>query len=352
MATTTKIRTTPNAMPGLIGFGILVIIGIAAWVIQLTQGLSVLGIGQTIAWGLYIVTFLFLAGLAGGLVILTSLADLQIIPNLRQYRRSFLIGALAAYVASGFMILMDIGRPFRVLNMILSANLSSPFVWDFALLAVSVIVTATYLYAAPKGKLLPVLAGVVAAAVISVEGWILSMSAGTPLWHGGVTPATFLIEGFISASAILLITQSEGAAVQWLRRALLVIVPALILLNLFEIASISYAGVPDAQAAIGLMLANPLYWFVLLLGFVLPVVLLAGWGKQRQAVVSAGALLLLAVFASKYMLLVSGQAFDFMQLPHTYTPTLVEISGVVGIFGLAGFLYLLGLRLVHPKAAS
>ena len=352
MATTTETRTTPNTMPSLIGLGILVIIGIVAWVIQLTQGMSVIGIGQAVVWGLYIATFFFLAGLAGGLVILTALADLQVIPGLQQYRRRLLIGAIAAYVASGIMILMDIGRPLRVLNMIFSANITSPFVWDFAFLVVSVIVTAIYLFSAPKGKLLPILAGIVAGVVIAVEGWILSMSAGVPLWHGGITPATFLLEGLICASAIMLIVLEEGVAAQWIRNAVLVALPVLVLLNLFENASVSYAGEPEAQAAISLMLSNPLYWVVMLVGFVLPFVLLAWWGMSKQAVLSASVLMLLAVFVSKNLLLVSGQALPFMQSPQAYTPTFVEIGGVLGIFGLAGVIYLLGMRFVKPKVAS
>jgi molybdopterin-containing oxidoreductase family membrane subunit len=353
MATTTKIKTTPNTRPSLIVLGILVIIGIVAWVIQLTKGMSVIGVGQVIVWGIYIATFFFLVGIAGGVVILTALADLQVIPGLHLYRRRLLIGALAAYVAGGFMILMDIGRPLRVLNMIFFANITSPFVWDFAFLVVSVIVTAIYLFSAPKGKLLPVLAAIVAGVVIMVEGWILSMSARASLWHGGITPATFLIEGLISASAIMLIVQVEYVTTQWLRRVVLTLLPVLVLLNLLEIASVSYAGEPEAQAAIGLMLSNPLYWVVLLLGIVLPFVLLAWWGMKRQALLSAGVLMLVAIFVSKILLLVSGQALPaFMPSPEIYVPTLVEIGGVVGIFGLAGLIYLLGLQLVRPKTVS
>lgn len=352
MATTTKVRTTPISLPTIIGLIILVVIGIAAWGVQLSQGMSVIGVGQAVVWGVYITTFFFLAGLAGGLVILAALADLEVIPGLIPQRRGLLIGALAAFVAAGFMILMDIGRPLRVLNMIFSANLTSPFVWDFLSLIVSVIVAAIYLFAAPKGKWFPALAGFVAGIVIVIEGWILSMSAGSPLWHGGVLPASFLVEGLITASALILIAQKSGATVQWLRRALLMLLPILVLLNLFEIAAVSYAGEPEAQAALKLMLNNPLYWVTLLGGIVLPFALFGWGGNTRETNVAAGVLVLLAVYLAKYLLLVSGQAMPFMQAQATYTPTWVEIAGVVGILGLAGLLYVLGTRLVQPKEAA
>lgn len=352
MATTTKIRTTPISSPALIGCAILVIIGIVAWGVQLFQGMSVIGVGQVIVWGVYITTFFFMAGLGGGLVILAALGDLEIIPGFKPQWRSLLIAAIAAYVAAGFMILMDIGRPLRVLNMIFSANLTSPFVWDFGSLVVSVIVAAIYLFVAPKGKWFPTLAAFVAGLVIVIEGWILSMSAGSPLWHGGNLPATFLVEGFITALALLLIAQKDNNAVAWLRRALLVMLPILVLLNLFEIAAVSYAGEPEAQAAIQLMLTNPLYWIILLGGFVLPFALLAWGSKSSGTALVASVLALVGVYLAKYLMLISGQAIPFMQTSARYAPTLVEIGGVVGIFGLAGLIYLLGLRFVHRKEAS
>lgn len=352
MATTTKVRTTPISLPTIIGLIIMVIIGIAAWGVQLSRGFSTIGIGQVVVWGVYITTFFFLAGLAGGLVILTALADLEVLPELQRHKQRLLTTALASYVAAGIMILMDIGKPFRVLNMIFSANPKSPFVWDFFTLVASVIVVAIYLYAAPKGKWFPVLAALVAGLVVVIEGWIMSMSAGSHLWHGGILPATFLVEGLLSAAALILITQPGGSTEVWLRRFVLVLLPILVLLDLFDVAFVGYAGEPDAQAALQLMLANPLYWVVLLAGIVLPFALLAWGSKSRGTTITASVLVLLAVFLEKYHLLISGQSLPFMQEPATYAPTLVEIGGVVGILGIAGLLYVLVMQFVKPKAAS
>ena len=66
MTTVAKTQRTTNDTPWLIGLAVLVVIGIVAWVAQLTQGLQVLGTNQVIVWGAYIATFLFLAGAGGG----------------------------------------------------------------------------------------------------------------------------------------------------------------------------------------------------------------------------------------------------------------------------------------------
>lgn len=356
MATATKTRTpsvgTPSSsLPVILGLALLVVIGIAAWVIQLTQGMSVIGTGQAIVWGIYIATFFFLAGIAGGLVILAALADLQVLPGLQPNRRGLLLGAIASFIAAGFMILMDIGKPIRVLNMVLSPNLSSPFVWDFASLAIGVILAAVLLYAGSKVKWLSVLAAIIAGLVVVVEGWILSMSVGGPLWHGGMTPAVFLTEGLIAASAITLIAQDNVEVNAWLRRALLVLLPVLALFNLFEIATVLYAGHPEAQEATTLFLNDPLFWGQLVLGIVVPFVLLAWMGKSRGAVLTAAVLAILGVFVAKFVVLIAGQAFAFMVGKASYLPTLTEIGGVVGVIGLAGLLFALGQRFVTPKAS-
>ncbi len=354
MTPVAKTQRTTKDVPWLIGLVVLVVIGLAAWIVQLTQGTVVLGLNQAIVWGAYIAAFFSLASLASGLVILAALSDLNVIPSLQSYRRGMLVGALAAYVASGFMILMDIGQPLRVLNMIFSANLTSPFVWDFASLAVSVIVTALYLWVGPRGKWLPALAGVVAALVILVEGLILSMSAGSPLWHGGMMPVVFLVEGLLLAAAVLLIALTEHQAVDWLRRAVLVLLPTLVVLNVFELATVSYAGNPDAQAAIMLFWSGslaPLFWGQVVLGILIPFVLLAWAGKNRNATLIAAVLVILGVLVTKLGVLISGQALTFTQEQATYMPTLVEVGGVIGVVGLAGLLFLLGKRFSQPKQA-
>jgi molybdopterin-containing oxidoreductase family membrane subunit len=353
MTTVAKTQRTTNDVPWLIGLAVLVIVGLVAWVVQLTQGLQVLGTNQAIVWGAYIATFLFLAGTGGGLMILTALADLGVIPTLQSHRRPLLLGALAAFIASGFMILMDIGQPLRVLNIIVSANLSSPFVWDFASLALSVIVAAIYLFAKPGGKWLPAIAGSIAALLIVVEGWILSMSAGSALWHGGMLPMLFLVEGVITASAIGLTAHTDRTTVLWLRNALLILLPILVVLNFMDLAAISYAGNTDAQAATAIYLngnLSLLFWGHVLLGFALPFLLLVFTHENRTALTIAGVLMILGVLAAKLIVLTAGQAIPFFQAETTYLPTIVEFGGVIGVLGLAGLLFLIGKRLIPSKS--
>jgi molybdopterin-containing oxidoreductase family membrane subunit len=215
-------------------------------------------------------------------------------------------------------------------------------------------VTAIYLFARPMGKWLPALAGLVAALIVAVEGWILSMSAGSPLWHGGILPAVFVVEGALAAAAITLLLTTAPAAARWLRAAVAVLLLMLAGLNGFELASVAYAGSPDAQAAASLLLTGSLvwvFWGQVVLGVVLPFLLLVGLGGNRLATLVAAALAFAGVLLAKWLILTAGQALAFMQGEARYVPTWVELAGMVGILGLAGLLYVIGRRLFNPEPA-
>jgi molybdopterin-containing oxidoreductase family membrane subunit len=351
MATRAKPQQKANDLPWLIGLGVLAVIGIAAWVVQLTQGFATLGLGQAVAWGAYIGAFFLLAGTGSGLVVLAALADLNVIPSLKPQRRVLLIGAIASFVAAGFAILMDIGKPERVFNLLFSPNLSSMFVWDFWALALSIVLAVAYLVVGPKSKPLLVAAALIAAAVVVVEGFILAVTAGRPLWHSAILPVVFLVEAGITASAVVLLLGGDDKAAT-LRRALAVLLPVALLLSLLELVTVGYGGNPDARAAMNLLTGGalaPLYWGQILLGIVLPFVLLVWAANNRSAVMAAAVLAFIGVFAAKFVLLVAGQALPFMGAPATYMPTLIELAGLVGMLGLAAFLFVLGKRYLPAR---
>ena len=346
MTSEVKSQRTSNSVIWLVGMAVLVVIGAISWIVQLTKGTTVLGISQIIPWGLYIAVFFATIGLASGLLVLAVLSDLKVIPDLQASRRNLLIGALASYIAGGIMILMDIGKPERVLNIIFKAQFTSPFVWDFSSLALGVIITVILLLVAPKMKWLSVLAGVVAGMIVVFEGWILSISVGSPLWSGGMMPVVFIIDGLLMALAVTLIAKPASDA---LRRWILVLLPVLFLLNFFELGTMSYAGTSKEMGGTSIILSNPLFWLMVVFGIILPFVLLMWTGKNRSVVMVSAALVILGVFVAKSVTLVAGQSTAFLRGTATYTPTIVEFGGVIGVIGLVGLLYLLGTRFIPQK---
>jgi dimethyl sulfoxide reductase membrane subunit len=351
MTTTAKIQPTLKDTPWLIAFVILFVVGLIAWFMQISQGFDTLGVGQAIVWGVYIAAFFLMAGIASGLVILAALGDLDVLPGLKTLRRPLLIGAIASYIAAGIAILMDIGKPDRVLNMLFSPNFKSMFVWDFYMLALSVIFAAALLWFGAKSKWLPIVAALFAAAVVIVEGWILSVSAGTPLWQNPTLPLVFFLDGLISAIALVLLFSAQPK----LKGVLAALLAAVVVFSLIELVTVSYGGTPEAKEGIALLWSGalaPFYWGALILGFVVPFAALVWGGTNETTLVVASVLAILGVFCTKLAVLVAGQALPFMRAPATYMPTFVEIGGVVGIAALAGLLFVLGKRFVPIRAPA
>jgi len=46
--------------------GLLTLLGLAAWIYQLSTGLIVTGMRNIVSWGLYITSFMFFVGLSAG----------------------------------------------------------------------------------------------------------------------------------------------------------------------------------------------------------------------------------------------------------------------------------------------
>jgi len=351
MTTIASKQKTTSFSPWLIACAVLVVVGLAAWIVQLSQGFDVLGVSQAVSWGVYIAAFFLLAGAGSGLIILAAAADLGWLAALQGQRRMLLTAAIGCFVAAGVMILMDIGKPERVINMILSPNFGSMFVWDFYALALSVVLALVYLYLGPVGKWLPWAAAIVAAAVVIVEGWILSSSAATVMWHSALVPVIFLLEGLVTALALIVLANGKAAAAT--TRLLAGLLVAVLALTLIELFTLTNAGEPEQVAGVGLLLGGSLavyYWGQLLLGLVLPFVLLVWFAANRTAVMAAAILAIIGVFVAKMVLLVAGQALPFMGAQVSYMPSLVELAGVVGMLGLAGLVYLLVNRYLPSKA--
>ena len=351
MTTIASTQRKTNDLPWLVGLGVLFVIGIVAWIVQLTQGFSVLGLGQAVTWGTYIAAFFLLVGAGSGLVLLASLSDLGALPALKGQRSPLLLGAVASFVAAAFMILLDVGKPERVVYMLSYPNFKSMFVWDFYTLVLSGVLALVYFYLGPKIKILPWLAAVAAVAVVIVEGFILTVSAATPMWHGAVIPALFLIEGVITAVGIVLAAKN----VQMLGGVLAGLLAVVFALTLIEFVTVSYGGEPDIAANYNLLVAGslaPLFWGQLLLGVVVPFVLLVWFSKNRTAVVAAAVLAILGVFVTKLDLLVAGQAIPFSGAPVSYVPSIVEVGGVLGGLGLAGLVFVLAMRYLPSKAEA
>ena len=110
--------------------GLLSLIGFGALGYQLINGLGVTAMNNATSWGLYITMFMFFVGLSAGGLIVSSSATVFNIPAFKVVAKPATILSTVCIIVAGIFIMVDIGSPFRVLNLILHSQFKSPLMWD------------------------------------------------------------------------------------------------------------------------------------------------------------------------------------------------------------------------------
>jgi molybdopterin-containing oxidoreductase family membrane subunit len=101
---------------------------------QLTTGLGITGMGRDVSWGLYIAQFTYLVGVAASAVMVVLPYYLH---NYKAFGRVTILGeflAVAAVIMCVTFVLVDMGRPDRVLNVFKYPTPSSVMFWDIIVL--------------------------------------------------------------------------------------------------------------------------------------------------------------------------------------------------------------------------
>ncbi|MDR1604428.1 MAG: polysulfide reductase NrfD [Gracilibacteraceae bacterium] len=290
---------------------------------RLAQSLGLVEVDyQYFPWGVYIAAFLLLAGAASGLIFTALAAELGWLTLAPGGRSRLYGGAAGLYAAAGLAILLDLGRPERVFNMVLSPNFSSWMTWDFIFLALTFVLALLCLFR--PGRVAARLAAAGAAGVVAVEGLLF--------WEAPLTLALFLLEAVLAGLALsLLIAAGERERV---RRALLVLLVLAFILNLGGLGGGLYVPTDTALLLAGGAPA-PLYWGSLLLGLILPFCLLARKNPSAGPTAAAVILLLGGNFGLKLATLLAEEAVSVSGRINVYTLEWTEWGAALGTVGLA-----------------
>jgi len=117
---------------------IVCIVGLIAYIDQLRNGLSITAMSDYSIWGIYISNFVFFVAISLVGSLMSAILKLGNVRWRTPLTRISEMIAVAAIIFAGLVIVVDMGRPDRVLNVIVHGRLQSPITWD-------VIVISTYL---------------------------------------------------------------------------------------------------------------------------------------------------------------------------------------------------------------
>ncbi len=117
---------------------IFALVGLWGWGIQIRDGLGVTGMRDYVSWGMYIANFVFFVAVSLIGFLISSALHLLKIKWSKVISRVAEQVAIAAVALAGIIIVTDMGRPDRFLNVFLHGRFASPIIWD-------VTVVTTYL---------------------------------------------------------------------------------------------------------------------------------------------------------------------------------------------------------------
>ena len=139
-------RTGKTFYLTLLILGASILWGVYAYHYQYRHGLGVTGLARPIFWGVYITNFVFFIGISHAGTLISAILRLAKAEWRRSITRSAeVITVLVLFFGVG-NILMDLGRPDRMLNIIQYPQFGSPLLWDVSSITVYFTSSSIYLY--------------------------------------------------------------------------------------------------------------------------------------------------------------------------------------------------------------
>ena len=347
-----------------IGFLLAVcFLGLFEWLREQQIGLGMTALTRDVPWGLYIGQFVFFVGMGASALVVVLPYYLH---DWKAFARIAILGEILGMV-SVFMamlfIFVSMGRPMRLLNVLLYPHPSSLIFWDINVLCgyvlLNAIITVTLLSCErdevrpPRwARFLVMLSLPWAVSIHTVTAFILSGLVARPYWLSALMAPRFLASAFTSGSALLvllaLLLRRLGvfdAGEEAVRKLLTVVTYCLlahVFFELVELFTAFYSRIPEHVAHIDYLFAgldgNNLYapWMRLsaaLAVLAMAILLVPAWRRRPGLAPWACAAAFVSVLIEKGLGLMVG---GFVPTPFgqaaAYMPNLPEWTVVAGIW--------------------
>ena len=154
-ATLTSEKITADLLPqkfgrrGMIWTATLIaicLIGAYAYYRQLTKGLVVTNMRDYVSWGIYISNFVFFVAISLVGSLITAILRLAKASWSTPLTRIAEIIAVSAIVFASIIIIVDMGRPERFVNLFFYGRLQSPIIWDVVVIGTYFFISLLLLY--------------------------------------------------------------------------------------------------------------------------------------------------------------------------------------------------------------
>ncbi len=388
------------------GFLTVALIGcLYAYYLQLRDGLGVAGIRDYVSWGMYIANFVFFVASSLIGMLITAVLGLSGAKWITPIARIAEIIAIGFAAVAGLVIVSDMGRPERLINVFIYGRIQSPILWDVTVVTTYVLISLILLYlplipdmamlsrnqTLPKWlrkayellsinwngtpmqyetlfrsiKIMAILIIPVALAIHTVTSWLFA-STHRVGWDSTIFGPYFVTGAFVAGTGFLIIAmyffrnnyklQDYITLKHFDKIGKILILVSLVYLY-FNINEFLVPGYKmkshEAVHLRELMAGNHawLFWSVQIFGLVLPIVLLL-FKRMRTPF----PMLIISIFVvigswfKRYLIVVPTQEHPFLPIQNVpdnfihYQPTLIE-----GLITLASFILVLMIVTILSK---
>jgi len=353
---------------GLVTF-LMAIVGVAfiLYLWQLKVGLRITGMSRDVSWGFYIGQFTYLVGVAASAVMVVLPYYLH---NYKAFGRITILGEFLAVGAVNMcllFIIVDLGKPMRLLNVLLHPTPSSVLFWDMIVLngylLLNIVIGWTVLEAERKSvgppawvKPLIYLSIPWAVSIHTVTAYLYAGLPGRGFWLTAVMAPRFLSSAFCSGPALLILlclivrrfTKFDPGKEQI--QTLAKIVTYAIIINVFlilcEIFTVFYSQIPEHMDHFKYLFSGygklvPWMWASIALMLVSIALLINPAVRRNENILAVACV---TVFAGTWIdkgfgLVVGGFVPNPLHKITEYWPTVPEVLISLGVWA-AGFLIL------------
>jgi molybdopterin-containing oxidoreductase family membrane subunit len=344
---------------GLIGVGF----GFYLW--QLKFGLGITGLSRDVSWGFYIAQLTYMVGVAAGGVMVVLPCYLH---DYKAFGRITVLGeflAIAALIVCMLSVVVDLGQPMRVLNVILHPSPRSMLFYDMLVLngylLLNLVVGWNVLQAERNGTHYPAwvkpliyLSIPFAISIHTVTAFLYCGLPGRHFWLTAILAPRFLASAFAAGPALLVLlaliirkVSNFDPGREQIQTLAKIITYALIA-NLFffgcELFVAFYSGIPGHMDHIKYLFVGihghgvlvPWMWSSMALMVLALILLIPPITRQNEGVLAVACVMLfIGAWIDKGLGLISaGFVPNPLHEVNEYLPTFPEVMITIGVYAI------------------
>lgn len=347
----------------------LIGIGFISYLYQLNSGLVVTGMSRDVSWALYIGQFVFFVGVAASAVMV-------VLPyyyhDVKEFGRITIFGeflAIAAIVMCILFIIVDLGKPSRVFNIIAHPTPNSMMFWDMVVLSgyllLNILIGWNVMEAEknsvkPPGwvKKLAYISVPWAVSIHTVTAFLIAGLPGRDYWLNSIMAARFLASAFAAGPALLIVlcliikkvTKFDPGEKAIQKISIIVTYATLISIFLLglEFFTAFYSQIPGHMHSLVYLFTGleghsnlvPLMWLFVALALVAVIILINPKTRKNELLLGVACV---SVFIGMMLekgigLVVGGFIPNPMGRVIEYAPTVPEILITIGVWSIGALI--------------